>query len=84
MRRLRPGTIALLACLMVLALLPAFTEKYYIQLFTKIMIMAIFAMSLDLLVGFTGLVSLGHAAFFGLAGYVLAFAAPQYLSLIHI
>ena len=42
------------------------------------MIMAIFAMSLDLLVGFTGLVSLGHAAFFGLAGYVLAFAAPQY------
>ena len=42
------------------------------------MIMAIFAMSLDLLVGYTGLVSLGHAAFFGLAGYVLAFAAPQY------
>ncbi|MBE0624290.1 MAG: branched-chain amino acid ABC transporter permease [Burkholderiales bacterium] len=78
MRRLRPGTIVLLACLLVLALLPAFAEKYYVQLFTKIMIMAIFAMSLDLLVGFTGLVSLGHAAFFGLAGYVLAFAAPQY------
>jgi branched-chain amino acid transport system permease protein len=75
-----PGraTVVLLACLVALALLPWFAEKYYIQLFTKIMLMAIFAMSLDLLVGFTGLVSLGHAAFFGLAGYVLAFAAPQY------
>src|SRR5262245_65232283 len=36
------------------------------------MVLAIFALSLDLLVGFTGLVSFGHAAFFGLAGYGLA------------
>ncbi len=78
MRAFRPGTIVLLACLVALALLPLVAEKYYIQLFTKIMLMAIFAMSLDLLVGYTGLVSLGHAAFFGLAGYTLAFAAPQY------
>jgi branched-chain amino acid transport system permease protein len=34
-------------------------------------------MSLDLLQGVTGLVSLGHAAFFGLAGYALAFLTPQ-------
>ncbi len=40
------------------------------------MILAIFAMSLDLLLGVTGLVSLGHAAFFGLAGYALAFLTP--------
>ena len=78
MRKLQPATLVLLLCLLALALLPLFAEKYYIQLFTKMMIMAIFAMSLDLLVGYTGLVSLGHAAFFGLAGYVLAFAAPQY------
>jgi branched-chain amino acid transport system permease protein len=78
MREQRVTTAVLLFCLLALALLPLFAEKYYIQLFTKMMIMAIFAMSLDLLVGFTGLVSLGHAAFFGLAGYVLAFAAPQY------
>jgi len=78
MRPARTATALLLLCLLALAVLPWFVEKYYIQLFTKIMIMAIFAMSLDLLVGFTGLVSLGHAAFFGLAGYVLAFAAPQY------
>ncbi len=78
MRQSRLGTAMLLLCLLALLFLPLFAEKYYIQLFTKIMIMAIFAMSLDLLVGFTGLVSLGHAAFFGVAGYVLAFAAPQY------
>jgi branched-chain amino acid transport system permease protein len=40
------------------------------------MILGIFAMSLDLLLGVTGLVSLGHAAFFGLAGYALAFLTP--------
>ena len=38
----------------------------------RMMILAIFAMSLDLLQGVTGLVSLGHAAFFGLGGYALA------------
>jgi branched-chain amino acid transport system permease protein len=78
MMRHSRATFVLLACLLALALLPHCAEKYSIQLFTKIMIMAIFAMSLDLLVGYTGLVSLGHAAFFGLAGYVLAYAAPQY------
>ncbi len=41
------------------------------------MILGIFAMSLDLLIGFTGLVSFGHAAFFGLAGYLLAIVTPD-------
>jgi branched-chain amino acid transport system permease protein len=49
-----------------------------VQLGAKIMIMAIFALSLDLLVGHTGLVSLGHAAYFGLAAYVLALISPKY------
>ncbi len=40
------------------------------------MILAIFALSLDLLVGYTGMVSLGHAAYFGVAAYALALAAP--------
>ena len=72
------GTLLLIAALAALLVFPTLGEKFYIQLVTKVMIMAIFAMSLDLLVGYTGLVSLGHAAFFGLAGYVLAKAAPQY------
>jgi branched-chain amino acid transport system permease protein len=41
------------------------------------MILAIFALSLELLVGRTGLVSFGHAAFFGIAAYVTALLSPQ-------
>jgi branched-chain amino acid transport system permease protein len=61
-----------------LALMPLLVGTFYLQLLTKIMILAIFAMSLDLLVGFTGLVSLGHAAYFGLAAYVLVALSPPY------
>ena len=61
-----------------LALFPLVENTFYIQLLTKVLIMAIFAMSLDLLVGYTGLVSFGHAAYFGLAGYALALMAPKY------
>jgi branched-chain amino acid transport system permease protein len=60
-----------------LALLPQFADRYYIQLFTRIMIMAIFAMSLGLLVSGVGLVSFGHAAFFGLGAFMLALVAPK-------
>jgi branched-chain amino acid transport system permease protein len=63
--------------LLVLGAMPLFAGKFYIDLIAKIMIMAVFAMSLDLLVGVTGLVSLGHAAFFGLASYILVLAAPD-------
>jgi branched-chain amino acid transport system permease protein len=66
------------AAAVLLALFPLTDSTFYIQLLTKIMAMAIFAMSLDLLVGYTGLVSLGHAAFFGVAGYALALLSPQY------
>ena len=61
-----------------LALFPLVDTSFYLQLLTKVLIMVIFAMSLDLLVGYTGLVSFGHAAYFGLAGYALALMAPKY------
>ncbi len=69
---------AMVVCLLALAVLPFVADKFTVQLVTKMMIMAIFAMSLDLLVGYTGLVSLGHAAFFGISGYILALSTPQY------
>lgn len=62
--------------LVALAAFPFFGGDFYIQMVTRMMIMALFAMSLDLLQGVTGLVSLGHAAYFGLAGYALAFLTP--------
>ncbi len=60
-----------------LALFPWFGTDFYVQTVARMMILAIFAMSLDLLQGVTGLVSLGHAAYFGLAGYALAFLSPE-------
>jgi branched-chain amino acid transport system permease protein len=61
-----------------LALFPLVGEPFYLQLVSKIMIMAVFAMSLDLLVGYAGLVSLGHAAFFGIGAYALYLLSPEY------
>jgi branched-chain amino acid transport system permease protein len=57
-----------------LALLPAVLTPYTQDLVVKIAIAAVFALSLQLLVGTTGLVSLGHAAFLGIAGYVTVLA----------
>ena len=68
----------LLTGLAALALYPIAGDVFYLQLFAKIMIFAIFAMSLDLLVGFTGLISFGHAAFFGLGAYTLMLLSPEY------
>lgn len=73
----RSVQIALAVGLIALAAFPFAGTEFYIQMVTRMMIMAIFAMSLDLLQGVTGLVSLGHAVYFGLAGYALAFLTPQ-------
>ena len=51
---------------------PSFLSSYYLGLLTKMLIFALFAMSLDLLLGYTGLPSLGHAAYFGLGAYTVA------------
>ena len=68
MRTRAAGLIALLALLA----LPFAISDYPRALVAEIFIFAIFAMSLDLLLGFTGLMSLGHAAFFGLGAYAVA------------
>ncbi len=65
------------ALLLILLLgLPWFAQPYYVELVAKILVFAIFAMSLDLLIGFTGLVSFGHAAYFGIAAYTLVWLTP--------
>ena len=69
--------VALVLGLVALTAFPFFGTDFYAQMVARMMILAIFAMSLDLLLGVTGLVSLGHAAYFGLAGYALAFLTPE-------
>jgi branched-chain amino acid transport system permease protein len=61
------------AAIFLILLLPSMVSNYYVGLVIQIFIMAIFAMSLNLLVGYTGLPSLGHAAYFGVAGYAAGF-----------
>jgi branched-chain amino acid transport system permease protein len=60
-----------------LALAPSFGSPFLVAQLTRVLIYAIFAMSLDLLVGYCGLVSLGHAAFFGVAAYAAALLADR-------
>ena len=67
-----------LAVFALLAAVPLLGESFYTELLAKTLVLAIFAMSLDLLVGFTGLVSFGHAAYFGVAAYAAALLSPEY------
>ena len=69
--------IALFVGLTLLLAFPLIGDRFYVQFVSKILIMTIFAGSLNLLVGYTGLISLGHAAFFGIAGYILALYSPD-------
>ena len=70
-------SLPLVALFILAAAFPFFGEKYYVDLVMKIMILSVFALSLELLVGQTGLVSFGHAAFFGIGAYVAALLSPQ-------
>jgi branched-chain amino acid transport system permease protein len=63
--------------LLVAIALPLAVPTYYVQLASKMLLMGMLAMALNLVVGFGGLVSMCHAAFFGLAGYVLALTSPE-------
>ena len=64
--------VVLVVACAALLLVPLSGDRFWVQFTGKAMISGIFAVSLDLLVGYAGLVSLAHAAFFGLAGYLLA------------
>ena len=57
---------------------PPFLSTYWVGLLTQMVIFAILAMSLDILLGYTGLPSLGHAAFFGVAAYAVAVLSTRY------
>lgn len=73
----RTGGIALALGALLLAALPHLVAPYYIELATTALVAAMLALSLQLLVGCTGLVSLGHGAFYGLAAYVVYLITPE-------
>lgn len=57
--------------------LPAYAGEFYINLASQVLIATIVAMSLNLLVGYGGLTSLGHASFIGFAAYVYAWSGAR-------
>lgn len=61
-----------------LLLPPLFAGDFYINLASQILIAAIFALSLNLLVGFGGMTSLGHASYLGVAAYTAALLTTRY------
>jgi branched-chain amino acid transport system permease protein len=69
-------TAFVLVAFVSLALYPFAAGSFGIDLVTKIMVMAIFALSLELLVGGTGLVCFGQAAFFGIGAYTAVLLSP--------
>jgi branched-chain amino acid transport system permease protein len=66
-------TLAIAAAIVALAAVPyVIGESYYVNVASQILLYAIFALGLNVLVGYAGLVSLGHAGLFGVASYVVA------------
>ncbi|MGH7326421.1 MAG: branched-chain amino acid ABC transporter permease [Candidatus Rokuibacteriota bacterium] len=80
--RLKPASrhplqqpLAVAAAALALILLPLALTSYQLGLLTKMLIFAMFAMSLNLVLGYAGLPSLGHAAYFGVGAYTVALLA---------
>jgi branched-chain amino acid transport system permease protein len=64
--------------LVLAAVVAPFLSSYPLTLLTQVAIMAVLAMSLDVLLGYTGLPSLGHAAYFGVAAYAVGILSTDY------
>jgi branched-chain amino acid transport system permease protein len=77
MKHVNGRALAVISAIGIVALLamPYLLSPYYLGLVVKMMIFALFAMSLDLLLGYTGMASLGHAAYFGVAAYATGLLA---------
>jgi branched-chain amino acid transport system permease protein len=66
---MKHGRAVALSAVVVLAALPWVLARYQLSILTDLLIYGLFAMSLDLIIGYTGMVSFGHAAYFGLGAY---------------
>ncbi|MGI8652295.1 MAG: branched-chain amino acid ABC transporter permease [Geodermatophilaceae bacterium] len=77
-RRLPLGRLIAALLLVVLAAVPLFVAQFPTSMLARMLIFALLAVSLDLLVGITGLPSLGHAAYFGVGAYTAGLVAKHW------
>jgi branched-chain amino acid transport system permease protein len=78
---LTPRTIVIALLLLLLALVPVYSgltgNAFAVTLFTRILILALAATSLNLILGYGGMVSFGHAVYLGVGGYAVGMLAQE-------
>src|ERR1700747_1131723 len=74
----RAKILAVAAVLLALAWIVPHTTSFVVLLATRALVFAILAMSVDLLLGFTGLASMGQAAYFAVGAFLTAIRATRY------
>ena len=78
---LSPRTLTVIVLLAALALLPVYVEftgnRFLLTLFTRIIILAMAAVSLNLILGYGGMMSFGHAVYLGIGGYSVGMLAHE-------
>src|SRR6201998_45031 len=74
----RNKILLVIALLVVLGLVAPYANSFVILLLVRALVLGILAMSLDILLGFTGLASLGQAAYLGVGAYLTAILATRY------
>jgi branched-chain amino acid transport system permease protein len=78
---LTPRNVAVAALIVLLLLVPVYAHGvgnlFLLSLFTRIVILALAAVSLNLIMGFGGMVSFGHAAYIGIGGYAVGILAHE-------
>ncbi len=76
-----PRTAVIVALLAMLVLLPVYAQlsgdRFLLTLFTRIVILALAAVSLNLILGYGGMMSFGHAAYLGIGGYAVGMLAHE-------
>ena len=69
------NTLLLLICAVMPVLGPAIGEPFFVDVFRRTMIWAIAAVSLNLIMGYGGMISFGHAVYLGVGGYTVGILA---------
>ncbi|HJO87642.1 MAG TPA: branched-chain amino acid ABC transporter permease, partial [Rhodospirillales bacterium] len=71
------NSILILLCIFMPFIAPVIGQEFFTDVFARIMIMAIAAISLNMIMGYGGMISFGHAVFIGLGGYTVGIFASH-------
>ncbi len=78
------NSLLILLCIFMPVIEPAIGQDFYTDVFARIMIVAIAAISLNLIMGFGGMISFGHAVFVGIGGYTVGILASHGVESVYI